>query len=89
MSNKLLFGVAVSILAAATIYLVQTAWGTKVSVYDFTLHVATEDRRQADYKLDRQLDSVWHAEQAAKLDEVLCTLKPRSRACQQLPNGGN
>jgi hypothetical protein len=79
--NKIFLGVATAVLIPATIFLLKNTWATKVDVGDFNLHVATEDRRQADYKLDRQLDSVWHAQQAVKMDEVLCTLKPTRRSC--------
>lgn len=81
-SNKILLGVATAVLTAASLYLAKTVWATKVDVTDFTLHVAEDDRREQAYKLDRQLDSVWHAEQAVKTDEILCTVKPRSKACR-------
>jgi hypothetical protein len=51
-------------------------WASKLDVEDYNSHLAKD-------ALHDQLDSVWHAQQAAKMDEVLCAVKPRRTGCER------
>ena len=80
-SNKVFLGVATLVLMGAIGYAVQSIWSQKLDVVTFNQHVANDAKVGEQYRLDRQLDSVFHAEQSEKMDEVLCTLKPQRHKC--------
>ena len=73
-SNKLCLGVATAALTGLLAWGASAIWAGKLGVEVFQAHVAQ-------HALDRQLDSVWHAQQGAKLDEVVCLLKPKHHSC--------
>lgn len=72
--GKATLGILSALLIALLSWGARSLWATKTDVDDFVKHLQT-------HALHEQLDSVWHAEQGRKMDEVLCTIKPQSRRC--------
>jgi hypothetical protein len=71
--GKATLGVLSALLIALVSWGARSLWATKVDVDDFSKQMHAHLQEHA---LERQLDSVWHAQQGRKMDEVLCTLKP-------------
>ena len=73
--GKWTLGVLAALLIALLSWGGRTLWATKLDVDAYTAHLQQD-------ALHDQLDSVWHVEQGAKMDEVLCAVKPKSRRCR-------
>jgi hypothetical protein len=73
--GKATLGILSALLIALLSWGGRVLWTSKLDVDEYRDHLAKD-------ALHDQLDSVWHAEQGAKMDEVLCAVKPNSRRCQ-------
>ena len=73
-ANKWFLGVASSVLLAAILWLVTTAWSTKADRLELIGHI------QADAVLYVS-DTAWKREQRDLVVEILCHQNPKSRRC--------